>query len=202
MELAIQMSKYLFGKVFSILAIIFAVLYFAKHEVLQNFFNKRAGREIITARVRGKAEKNALIVGAVVGLLQWIEAVGADISMGFLHILALCAGVVYIYKLRAKMNGVLEPVALRWALIYKACVMFMFYVGGALLSIFAILIFVVLPIFFKGLDFVWNDTFSYSNPSNDGGGIRTCRTCQYWSAGYCSFHNQDMPPTGGCGNRA
>ena len=201
MELAIQMTKYLFGKVFSILAIIFAVLYFAKHEVLKNFFNKRAGREIITARVRGKAEKIALIIGAVVGTLQWIEAVGGDISMGFLHILALCAGVVYLYKLYAKANGAIEPIALRWALIYKGCVLFMFYVGGALLSIFAILIFIVLPIFFKGMNFVWNDTFSYSNPSKEGAGIRSCRTCQYWSSGYCSFHNQEMPATGGCGNR-
>ncbi|MBR4968604.1 MAG: hypothetical protein IKY57_00400 [Alistipes sp.] len=201
METAVQILKYLFGKIISIVGILFAVLYFAKHEVLQDFFNKRAGCKIITARVRGRVEKIALIIGAIVGTLQWFEAIGGDVSMGLLNILALSAGIVYLNKLRKKMDGVLEPTALRWALIYKGCVLWMFYVGGALLSIFAILIFIVLPIFFKGMDFVWNDTFSYSNPSKEGVGIRSCRTCQYWSAGYCSFHNQEMPATGGCGNK-
>ena len=201
METAVQILKYLFGKIISIVGILFAVLYFAKHEVLQDFFNKRAGCKIITARVRGRVEKIALIIGAIVCTLQWFEAVGGDVSMGLLNILALSAGIVYLNKLRKKMDGVLEPTALRWALIYKGCVLWMFYVGGALLSIFAILIFIVLPIFFKGMDFVWNDTFSYSNPSKEGTGIRSCRTCQYWSAGYCSFHNQEMPATGGCGNK-
>ena len=201
METAVQILKYLFGKIISIVGILFAVLYFAKHEVLQDFFNKRAGCKIITARVRGRVEKIALIIGAIVGTLQWFEAIGGDVSMGLLNILALSAGIVYLNKLRKKMDGVLEPTALRWALIYKGCVLLMFYVGGALLSIFAILIFIVLPIFFKSMDFIWNDTFSYSNPSKEGVGIRSCRTCQYWSAGYCSFHNQEMPATGGCGNK-
>ena len=201
METAVQILKYLFGKIISIVGILFAVLYFAKHEVLQDFFNKRAGCKIITARVRGRVEKIALIIGAIVGTLQWFEAIGGDVSMGLLNILALSAGIVYLNKLRKKMDGVLEPTALRWALIYKGCVLLMFYVGGALLSILAILIFIVLPIFFKSMDFIWNDTFSYSNPSKEGVGIRSCRTCQYWSAGYCSFHNQEMPATGGCGNK-
>ena len=163
METAVQILKYLFGKIISIVGILFAVLYFAKHEVLQDFFNKRAGCKIITARVRGRVEKIALIIGAIVGTLQWFEAIGGDVSMGLLNILALSAGIVYLNKLRKKMDGVLEPTALRWALIYKGCVLWMFYFGGALLSIFAILIFIVLPIFFKGMDFVWNDTFSYTS---------------------------------------
>lgn len=202
MELAIQIVKYLFGKVISIFGIIFAILYFAKHKVLADFVNKRAGRDIITARVIGKSERVALFSGAIVGILQWFEAIGGDVSMGFLNIAALCAGAIYLYKLRKQLNEVLEPQAVKWALIYKGCVLWMFFVGGALLSIIAVLLFIALPAFCKGVDYVWNDTFSYSNPSEHGGGIRTCGSCRYWSNGYCSFHNCKMPASGGCGKNS
>lgn len=199
MESTLDIILYLCGKTITIFGIIFAILYIAKHSVLAEFFNKRAGMTIVPSRIIGKVEKRTFAIGAVVGVLQWIEAIAGDSFMKALNIIALLVGAFYLYKMYKRLQGTLEPAALKWALVYKGCTLCMFYVGGALLSIVAILLLVVLPMFLKGADYVWNDTFSYSNPSTDGGGIRTCRSCKYWDKGYCSFHNMEMPPYGGCG---
>lgn len=199
MELATEIIAYVFGKIVSIVAIIFAVLYITKHRTLATFFNERAGMTIVPSRIIGKVEKITFAIGAVVGVLQWLEALAGDSFMKAINIAALCAGAFYLFKMHQRLKVVLDSKALKWALIYKGCTLFMFFVGGALLSIIAILLLVILPAFLKGADYVWNDTFSYSNPSTDGGGIRTCRSCKYWDKGYCSFHNMEMPPYGGCG---
>lgn len=194
MELALEIIKYVFGKILTVAGIVFAILYIAKHKKLEEFFNKRAGMTILPSRIIGKVEKITFGLGAVVGVMQWFEALSGDLFMGTVNIIALCAGVIYLYKMYKRLSGTLNPIALKWLLIYKGCTLWMFFVGGALLSIVAILLLVMLPTFAKGANYVWNEALS--------GGASTCRNCKYWDNGYCALHNTAMPTSGSCDSRS
>lgn len=178
---------------------VFAVLYIAKHKKLEEFFNKRAGMTIVPSRIIGGSEYIAVALGAVVGVLQWFEALSGGLFMGVVNTVALCAGALYLYKRYKQLRGALTPAALKWLLVYKGCTLYMFFVGGELLSVVAIFL-LVGSMFLTGANYLWKDTFSYGNPTKSGeGSIRTCKSCQYWDNNYCSFHGMEMPPHGGCG---
>lgn len=187
------------ANIFVGLIIIFAIFFFLKYDSLKEFFNKRAGAKILGRRKIRKDEYIAALGGAILGLLQWVEAMAGEDFISTLTVLALIAIVIYLFRLRKQLLAIAPAQAVRWMLIYKLCTLMFAAMAGALLSIVAIG-FIVASMFAKGLDNVWKQEFSFKNPSSDGStAIRRCGSCHFWDSGHCNFHDIDTPANGGCG---
>lgn len=188
-----------FSTIVNIVMLLYAVLFFFKYKVIRDFFNARAETKILGSHKVKREEIVAAIVGAVIGIFQWVEALGGGSFMTALWCVALIATAIYLFMLRRRLLSVATPKAVRWFIIYKLSTILLFIVVGALISVVAIAI-LVASLFVKGLDSVWKQEFSYANPTDNGSGaVRTCGSCKYWSNGYCSYHDMKTPADGGCG---
>lgn len=182
-----------------IMGSIFAILFIFKYDTLKNFFNKRAGTNILGRRNIRKEECIAALGGAVLGVMQWIGALAGTYLIQGLSTLIFIAIIIYLFNLRKQLLAIAPRKAVRWMIIYKLCTLLLSMTVGSMLSVVAIGIFVI-SIFSKGLDNVWKQEFSFKKPSNDGSGaIRRCCSCQFWDSGHCNFHNIETPANGGCG---
>ena len=190
----------LFSTALKIVMVLFAVLYFAKFENLRTFFNNRAGAEILgSKRRRYRDETIAAIVGGVLGVLQWGEALAGGSFMRALLLLLVVCLAIYLYRFYHKAYAFCSSAQVaKWMTIYKSCTMLMFAVIGLLLSIVALLL-VVGSLFLKGADYVWTDAMTYRGPVDDGGDTANkCCNCPNWNSGYCSKFKTQMPLSGGC----
>ncbi len=202
-EMAVGIAYGLLLRVFStiikIVVVLYALLFFFKYDVIKNFFNARAEAKILGSHKVKREELVAAIVGAVIGILQWAEAMAGASFMSELWCGVLIVVAVYLFILRRRLLSIATPKAVRWFILYKLSTILLFLVVGALISIVAVGI-LVASLFIKGLDSVWKQEFSYANPTDNGSGaVRTCGSCKFWNNGYCSYHDMNTSANGGCG---
>lgn len=194
----------IFAMVVNIVVITFTLLWFFKYDWLKDFVNKKAGVKLLGSRHWGRPELITTGLGALCGLLQWGEALfGSAMQpiMKVIYIVLFIALGVYLWKFYGKMMQFTTRHVALWAVAYKGCLLFCLGITGAVLSAFVIFL-LVFSIFLKGIDWVWKDSASHLDPSEDGTGrTKRCESCSSYNSvsNMCTYHGRPMPPTGGCG---
>ena len=184
----------------TILLFVFGVCSWVAYDKLRNFFNNKAGEDILPSKLKyRKRDLIAAIFGGVCGLMLWSGALFGVGSTSLVTIVGVVWMIVYFRRLYKSCKEVVSPRAAKWYIIYCVMSVLLLAVVGVFLSVFAIGI-AVMSLMGKGLSTVWDQEMSHTLPTEDGiKSTRHCSSCSSYSNGYCSYHNRAMPPDGGCG---